>query len=136
MSVYKEKAKELANLILASDQALAMADATAVYQQSEESQKKMAEYQAYHANVQKSMQSGELSQEEITKLTSTLTEMAVELKQDPIIGALVFAENEFNGFVNGVMEVVKNTIMGTEDDGCSCGGSCGDGCESGSCGCH
>ncbi len=141
MSIYKEKAKELGLLILSSDQAKLMADATAIYKSSEEAQAKMAEYQKYQADVQKSMQEGKISQEEFNLMTKQLTEMATELKQDAIVGALVFAENEFNGFVNNVMNVVKNTIMGIdEEEGCSCGGGCGGGCGSscgdGGCGCH
>ncbi|MFV0520631.1 MAG: YlbF family regulator [Lachnospirales bacterium] len=138
MSIYKEKAKELGLLILSSDQAKTMADATAIYQASPEAQAKMAEYQKYQADVQKSMKEGTITQEEFQVMTKQLTEMATELKQDPIVGSLVFAENEFNGFVNNIMTVVKNTIMGVDEEACGCGGSCGDGCGSGGCGggCH
>ncbi len=127
MSIYKEKAKELGTLILSSDQAKTLADATAIYQSSEEAQAKMLEYQQYQANVQKSMQAGEVTQEEMNKMTKHMTEMAAELKQDAVIGALVFAENEFNGFVNNIMNVVKSTIMGV-DESAGCNGGCGGGC--------
>lgn len=124
-----EQAKELGNAILATEQAKNLADATALYEASEEAQAKMEEYRKYQEDVQKTMQSGEVSKEDIHIATQRLTEMATELKQDPIIGGLVFAENEFNGYVNQIMTVVKNTIMGIDsscgEGGCSgCGGGC------------
>ncbi len=124
MSIYVEKAKELANLILESEQSKLLSEASATFKANEDAQRKMEDYNKYRANVQKSMQEGGLSKEEISALTQKLTEMTTELKQDPIIGALVFAENEFNGFVNNVMTVLKNTIMGVEDTSECSSGSC------------
>lgn len=129
MDIY-EQAKTLGDQILASDYALRMADATAEYNLDFEAKAKLEEYKKYQENAHKSMQSPDLSPEEITKITQNLTEMAIELKKDPTIAALVFAENEFNGFVNSVMQIVKNTVMGVEDKGCSpdaCS-SCSSGC--------
>lgn len=114
MSIYFEKARELGKLILESDQAKMLADASSVFQDTPEAKIKMEEYNKYQANVKESMHKGNLSKEEITAMTQKLTQMAVELKSDPIIGALVFSENEFNGFVNQVMGVLKATIMGDE----------------------
>lgn len=133
MSIYNEKAKELADLILESEQAKTMADARNVFENDENAKARMQEFQVYQMEVQKSFQEGDLSQEEAMKLQQNLAEKVVELKQDEIIGALVFAENEFNGFVNGVMNVLKNRIMGIEEEGCGCGGGCGSSCGS-SCG--
>ncbi len=121
MSIYFEKARELGNLILESEQSIMLADASAEYNNNPECVKKMEDYRAYQENVKTSMQSGTLEKEEITVLTQRLTEMATELKSDPTIAALVNAENEFNGFVNQVMNVVKATIMGQPVDNGSCG---------------
>lgn len=132
MSIYNEKAKELADLILESEQAKSMADARAAFDNDEDAKAKMQEFQEYQMDVQKSFQAGGLSQEEATKLQQNLAQKVTELKQDEVIGSLVFAENEFNGFVNNVMNVLKNRIMGIEEESCGCGGGCG-GCGS-SCG--
>ncbi|MFV0504696.1 MAG: YlbF family regulator [Lachnospirales bacterium] len=115
MSIYFDKARELGEMILASEQANTLSEATIIFQNNPEAKAKMDEYNKYQADVRNSMQSGELSKEEITKMTQRLTEMAVNLKQDEIVGGLVFAENEFNGFVNQVMSVLKVTIMGDEN---------------------
>ncbi len=124
MSIYFEKARELGNMILESEQSIMLADATNEYKNNEECVKKMEDYKAYQENVRTSMQSGTLEKEEITMLTQRLTEMAIELKSDPVIAALVNAENEFNGFVNQVMNVVKATIMGQDNSGCGSEDGC------------
>ncbi len=118
--IYKEKAEELANLILESEQSKLLSEASATFKANEDAQAKMEQYNKYRSDVQKSMQTPGLTKEEISSMTQKLTEMTTELKQDPIIGALVFAENEFNGFVNNVMTVLKNKIMGIEEEKSSC----------------
>ncbi len=127
-----ESAKKLGYDILASDYALRMADATAEFNIDERAKAMLEEYKKYQADAGVAMQNPDLSKEEITKITQNLTEMAIELKKDPTIAALVFAENEFNGFVNQVMTVVKNTVMGLETkEGCApsdCS-SCSSGCK-------
>ncbi len=126
-----EQAKQLGVQILASDYALRMTDATLEFELDTEAKAKFDAYKKYQADAQEAMRSPELSPDEITKITQNLTEMAVELKKEPTIAALVFAENEFNGFVNSVMQVVKNTVMGVENSGCSpdaCS-SCSSGCK-------
>ncbi len=130
--IYVNKAKELANLILESEQSKLLSEASATFKANETAQLKMQEYNKYRADVQKSMQAQGLTKEEISTMTQKLTEMTTELKQDPIIGALVFAENEFNGFVNNIMSVLKNTIMGVEEQQ---GGSCSSGSCSSCSGC-
>ncbi len=126
-NIYVDKAKDLANLILESEQSKLLSEASATFKANDAAQAKMEEYNKYRVDVQKSMQTPGLSKEEISLMTQKLTEMTTELKQDPIIGALVFAENEFNGFVNNVMSVLKNTIMGIEEEekkSCSSSNGC------------
>ncbi len=129
MSECFEKARELGNTILASDHALRLADATNEFQLDDEAKTKMEEYQKYQEDVRVSMQNSETSKEEITIMTRRLTEMATELKEIPTVAALVFAENEYNAFVNNVMGIVKATIMGQNTD-------CGEGGCSSCSGCH
>ncbi len=129
MSEVFDKARELGNMILGSEKALLLADATNEFSLDFDAKAKMDEYKKYQEDVRVSMQSGQASKEEITIMTRRLTEMATELKEIPTVAALVFAENEYNAFVNNVMGVVKATIMGqnTECDSGSCA-SCGSGC--------
>ncbi len=129
MSEIFDKARELGNAILGSDKAKLLADANNELLLDTDAKAKLDEYKKYQEDVRVSMQSGEASKEEITIMTRRLTEMATELKEIPTIAALVFAENEYNAFVNNVMGVVKATIMGqntqcSTDDCSSCGGGC------------
>ncbi len=129
MSEVFDKARELGNMILGSEKAMLLADATNEFSLDFDAKAKMDEYKKYQEDVKVSMQSGKASNEEITIMTRRLTEMATDLKAIPTVAALVFAENEYNAFVNNVMGVVKATIMGqnTECDSGSCS-SCSSGC--------
>lgn len=131
MSNYFEKARELGELIKESEYAKIMADARAVYEENEAAVQMLNEYASYQNNVKQSMDQGVMTTEQARESTQRLAAMVHELKQEPAIAALIFAENEFNAFVNQVMNVLKFTITGEdESDGCSTG-------ECGSCaGCH
>lgn len=124
MSIYYEKARELGNLILSSEQAINLTDASTAFNANEEAKRKMEEYKEYKASVQESMDKKAMTQEEFKIASRRLTEMIADLKKDPDIATLMFAENEFNGFVNQVMNILKLTITGapieeSEEKGCS-----------------
>ncbi len=129
MSVYFEKARELGELLLQSELGNNLSEARTVYKNDSSAQEKMSEFTAYENNIRESMNKGVISEEEVQKATKKLTDMATELKKDPVIGGLVFAETEFNIFVNQVMDVLKMTITGEpieSSGGCS-------GCSGGDC---
>lgn len=143
MSIYFEKARELGNLILTSEQAKNLADASANFNNNEEAKQKLEEYKKYSASVQESADKKVLGKDELKIATQRLTEMVVELKKDPDVAALTLAEGEFNGFVNQVMNILKLTITGApveegdakEDScgGCSSNSECGSSCNSNNC---
>jgi len=123
MSIYFEKARELGTLILESQESKDLADAGAAFDADEAAKAKLEGYKDYHFEVQSKMSAGELSQEDITKESQKLAEMAMELKTDPIIAGLIFAEDNFNTLVSQVMNILKATMSGSvSEDGC--GGSC------------
>ncbi len=136
MSIYFEKARELGELILLSDEAKNLAEATDAFIKDEDAKKKFEEYKLYQQDVQKSMSNKQMTKEEFKIASKRLTEMAIELKQIPTIASLNFAENEYNGLIQQVMNILKLTITGAnveENAGCgccssrgcsSCGGSC------------
>ena len=140
MSIYYEKARELGNLILSSEQAINLTDASAAFKKNKEAKQKMDEYNEYRSSIQKSIDSKAMSQDEFKMASKRLAEMIAELKKDPDVAALLYAENEFNGFVNQVMNILKLTITGgsnkeeTEPEketgcgGCASGSGC-NGCE-------
>lgn len=123
-----QKARELGRLILESEDSIRLSDAMAVYDQNPLAQKKMEEYKAFRKEMQNGMRSGDISQGEYTERACRLSEMTVELKKDTVVGSLIFAENEFNGFVNNVINILKLTITGDAMPENGCGGNCGGGC--------
>jgi len=133
MSQYEEKARELGNLILESEQSMRLADARAAFHADPEAQPKMDVYNAYAENVQTAIDSGVMTDEQFQTAQKRMTEMVVELKAHPTIGALVAAENEFNFFVNQIMGILKTTITGEEAGCAGCGHSHGSAACSG---CH
>ena len=132
MSNYFQKARELGELIKESEYSKIIADAKAVYESNETAVQMMEEYVNYQNNVKQSMDQGVMTPEQVDEATKRIAAMAHELKQEPSIAALIFAENEFNAFVNQVMNVLKVTIMGEEESG----GCSPDSCSSCSSGCH
>ena len=124
MAVYEEKARELGQLILESEQSKALAAAKEAFHADPEAQPRMDVYNAYLANVQTAIDSGAATDEQYATMQKRMAEMVAELKAYPVIGALVTAENEFNFFVNQIMTILKVTITGEEPGGCAgCGHS-------------
>ena len=134
MSVCFEKARELGNLLLASEQGLRLADARAALEADDKSMAMLEEFKAYQNDVNTSMREGAMDQAQYTKASQIMLEKADALKKHPIVGQMIQAENEFYAFVNQVLGIVKGTLTGEIEepsDGCdgeSCGG-CG-GCHS------
>ena len=130
MAAYEEKARELGNLILESDQKKKLEAAQAAFRADPEAQPRMDVYNAYLENVQTAIDSGVLTEEQFAPMKKRMAEMAAELKAYPVIGAMVAAENEFNAFVNQIMGILKETITGKESGGCAgCSGHSQGGCE-------
>ena len=123
-TIYFEKARELGELILQSEQSARLNAAREAYNNDSEATKKLEEYSKYQNDVNSSISQGAMSQEEFQLATKRLTEWGSELKQDAVIGELVTAENEFGAFVNSVMNVMKITITG-EAESCSSEGCAG-----------
>ena len=129
MDIYSEKAKELGNLILASEESKRLADAQAIYKENIEAVKKMEEYAKYKNDVVTAMESGHMDDNAYKAASAKLNDLGNELKAVPVIAELVRAENDFNSFVNDIMNVLKITITG-EASACGSGcGGCGGGCE-------
>ncbi len=123
MEMYYEKAREIGEMILASEESKYLADCQAVFDGDEEAKSRLAEYTNYQRDVQVSMENGVLDQESFKKATAKLQEMGAALKKHQVVGELIKAETEFNFFVNQIMQVIKNTVMGVQEN--SCGGECG-----------
>lgn len=123
MTVF-EKARELGELILKSEESLRLADARDVYNKDAEAKEKMNEYMKRKDEVTEKARKGEYEEGEYTQEVHELHHMVSDLKKDPIIGAMIFAENEFNGLVNKAMSVLRATITGETEESCGDCGSC------------
>jgi cell fate (sporulation/competence/biofilm development) regulator YlbF (YheA/YmcA/DUF963 family) len=115
MSEYFKKARELGELILKSEESIALADARAEYEKHPEIVKQMDEYKAFHENVQESINKQLLAQEAYDIAIARLNEMAVELKKNPCVQTLIDAENTFNELFNQILGVLQHTVTGMPD---------------------
>ena len=133
MSNCYDKARELGNLILESSAAKKLHEARQVFEADAEAKKGLDEYSAFQMDFRSKASQGEISQDEFAANSEKLMQMAEKLQSNEIISNLMEAEAEFNDFVNGVMNILKFTITGTDaSDACGChgcpGGNCG-GCD-------
>lgn len=131
MSIYVEKAKELAQLILESDIAKNMADASAIYDADKEAVALFENYKLQFEAFQQQLQGGKLSENEYKKESERLNGTADELRKYPSIAGIISAETEFNNFVTEIMNVLRVTIMGQIGNACG-SGNCS-GCKEKSC---
>jgi len=122
MSVYFDKARELGKLILSSEMSLRLADADAALQSNETAKIKMSKLHDMQAEIQERLSRGSITQEEFDRVHVRISELASEIKRDPIISAAIRAENEYSVFVNQIFNILKATIGGVTDitDSFSC----------------
>ena len=122
---YYEKAVELGNMILASETSLRLADAKAAFEEDADAQAAYREFNEFHKNTQIAQQSGFLTQERYQEALGKLVEMEIAAKQIPAVQEYLKAQEDYNNFVNSVLEMLKQTIGYTEPKSGGCGGSCG-----------
>jgi len=127
MSIYTEKAKELGQMILSSDMAKNMADASAAYESDKDAVTQFEAYKARVTEFQAQLRDGSKTEEEYKKESDELNAIAVKLREYPPIADMITAETEFNEFVTEIMNVLRVSIMGGVGQGCGSGG-CGDSC--------
>ncbi|MGN1319265.1 MAG: YlbF family regulator [Lachnospirales bacterium] len=133
MDTVFDKARELATLLLESEQGVKMQEARFVFENDEDAKAELLNYTNYRQAVMTRINSGELSEDEINAEKAKISDMIKTMQQNPIINNMVACESDFNMFVNNVMSVFQATLQGDDGcgDDCGCSGSCG------SCGgCH
>lgn len=122
-----EKARELANLLLESDEGQKYTSAKYIFDSNLESHQKLNEYNRCRDKFNEKMQLGYESEEEFEKQRKQLNEIATEIKKDKIISDFFKAEKDFNNLVSNVMSLFNSTLNGEmeqEKKGC-CSGGCG-----------
>lgn len=125
MDTVFDKARELAEMLLESEQGKKMNDTRYVFEGNEEAKNQLLNYTNYRQAVQMKIDNGNLTQEEIQKESEKISSMIKEMQANPIINDMVAAESDFNMYVNHVMSVFQATLQGDSEnmDG-GCTGSC------------
>lgn len=116
-------ARELAQMMLETDEGKALNDARYIFEGDNMAQKLMSDYSLYRQNVHNRMANGDLTEEELDKENDILAEKIKELQSNEIIKQYFVAEQNFNNVINHVMNVFNATIAGEENFG-GCSGSC------------
>jgi len=127
-----EKSRELGELLVASDEYRKVQLAEEAFNNDEEAQAKVAEFNELQQGVQQLMQTPDPDQAAIAAMADRLRNMQAELIEMPAIKAMNEAQTAFSEILNQVNQVLRFVITGQVDDG-GCGGncsSCGGGCGS------
>lgn len=121
------KARELAQMISETQEAMAYNDAKYIFEGNREAQALLNDYGLYRNAVQMKAEAGELSEEEFKKESTNLRAKMEEVKNNSIISDMFVAEQRLNNVVSTAFNIINATLFGDE----GCGGDCG------SCGgCH
>ncbi len=118
MSIF-DKARELGDLINSSEQALSLQQAKTNFEANPEACKIMEEYSDLQNAIQMQMQTTTFDPKDFEDSRNKLSELASNVRANPIIKAYIDAENEFNIFVNQILTILKASIFG--DDSCASG---------------
>ena len=121
---YFEKAVELGNMILASEISLRLADAKAAFQTDDAAQAAYAEFNEFRKNTQIAQRSGFLTQKEYQEALSKLVDMEITVKKMLVVQEYLKSQEDYDNFVNSILEVLKQTIGYVEPKSGGCGG-CG-----------
>lgn len=125
-----EKARELGELLVNTEEYHKVQEAESAYQEDELAQAKVNEFNELQQAVQKLMQTPDPDQAAIAAMADRLRNMQAELTEMPSIKAMNDAQTEFSNLLNQVNQVLRFIITGQVDEG-GCGGncsSCGGGC--------
>lgn len=123
-----DKAKELALLIIETDEYKKLKEAEAMFETDEKSQQLMSEYQEIQNGMLMKLQA-DASQEEIEAEKTKLMDKQQEINDYQVTQDFMLARSGFEAMMQQVNEVIAYVVSGEE--GCSpshcasCGGGCG-----------
>ena len=120
-----QKARELGENILNSDYGLMLQEAKQNFESNESLNKKYLDYTNYQSAYIDKLKKKELTPVEIAREQKKIEAMNTELNHEEDLVRLLNAEEEFNNYVNGILEILKLTISGESTCGSSSGGCSG-----------
>jgi cell fate (sporulation/competence/biofilm development) regulator YlbF (YheA/YmcA/DUF963 family) len=119
-----QKARELGALILESDYAKILEEAKENFNKHPDAKMKFDEYTSYKKNIEHLARMGKISHGELAIARDELSKKEIELQSIEELICLLNAEEDYNKYVNKVMQILKSTVSGDEHQHSGCGG-CG-----------
>lgn len=135
-TIYHDKAKELGNLLLASEPYRRLVSAREAYAEdtyAQELDKKIADF---NNSLQVGIKMGALTTDDYRAAISEMAQMEKELKESGTVKEYMEAEEEYNEFITSVMGILNKIVdnLNTSVEGgpkmCSCGSNPGGACYS------
>lgn len=115
------KARELGEIILSSPLYEKLERARAAFDEDMDARETLFDYNRKHRRVEELISSGD-EKGELKSANDELREAAERLDADETVKELISCESRFNNYVNQVLNIVKATVTGDVDSGCS--GNC------------
>ncbi|MCL1935630.1 MAG: YlbF family regulator [Defluviitaleaceae bacterium] len=106
-----EKTRELGNLILSSDYKKILDEAYENFNKNKEAKQKFEFYESYKQNLKNKKKF--LKKEELQNEIKKIKILEEELEKEEDIICLLNAEEDYNNYVNKVLQILKFTIKGT-----------------------
>lgn len=128
MSIYFEKARELGELILNSDEAKKLQRTSEELSGNKEIIDKINAFSAYRERVAAEISDNSLSPAETEAKSAELMKKFEELNSEPVIRAQREADNEYEALINKVTDILNLTLGRNVTDshgGCEGCGGCG-----------
>ena len=120
-----KKARELGTLILNSDYKKNLNEALEAYESNSVAKQKFENYIDTKSDYMKRLRKKQIAPEDIKQEQQKIEQMGLELEYEEDIVYLLNAEEEYNDYVNKIMQLLKATIQ--EGKGCGGLGGCGGG---------
>lgn len=129
MTVF-EAARQLGELLLETEEGKQLTAKKEAFDSNKDAQEELMGYTKYREQIQAKIQSGQMTEDEFKKEQEIIDKKIADLKKNSFINDMVEAENNFGMLFNQVMSILRSTVDGVEEQGCS--GDCSSGCG----GCH
>ena len=135
-TIYHDKAKELGNMLLASDAYRRFVDAKAAFGNDLAAQELDQKIADFNNSLQTGIRMGALSTDDYRSAIAEIANMERELKENPSVQEYLAAEEAYNEFISSVMgildKIVTNLNKSVEGGPkmCSCGSNPGGPCYS------
>ena len=125
-----EKARELGEAIIESEEYKELKKAELEQENDEEAMALLKEYSELRTSLAQEIQKGDISEEEMASIRERLEEAYEKVTTNDHITAYINAQRTFQAIIDQMNNIISFHITGKMPGGCSgncssCGGSCG-----------